>query len=75
LNVDVLLPESKENRNIKITNRSFEDVAKLRCVGTTVSDKNLSHEEIKSTLNSGNDLKLLTARLLSKNININNQEG
>jgi hypothetical protein len=56
-----------KNRNI---NRSFEDVTELRCLGTTVSGKNLSHEEIKSKLNSSNDRKLLISRLLSKNINI-----
>jgi hypothetical protein len=50
-------------------------VAQFRYFGTTVTDQNLVQEEIKRRLNSGNACyhsvqKLLSSRLLSKNINI-----
>jgi hypothetical protein len=40
--------------SIKTVNRSFEDVAKFKHFGTTLSDQNCMHEETKSRLNSGN---------------------
>jgi hypothetical protein len=38
----------------KIANWSFEDVAKFEYFGTTKTDQNYMHEEIKNRLNSGN---------------------
>jgi hypothetical protein len=42
-----------QKHSIKIAYRSFEDVAKFKYLGTTLTDQNCMHEEIKSRLNSG----------------------
>jgi hypothetical protein len=43
-----------QKHSIKIANRSFAYVAKFKYLGTTLTDHNYMHEEIKSRLNSGN---------------------
>jgi hypothetical protein len=43
-----------QKHSIKIVNRSFEDVAKFRYLGKTLTYQNHMHEEVKSRLNSGN---------------------
>jgi hypothetical protein len=45
-----------QRQNIKVATRFFEDVAKFvkAYFGTTLTDQNCMHEEIKSRLNSGN---------------------
>jgi hypothetical protein len=43
-----------QRHSIKIGNRSFESVATFKYLGTTLTDQNCIHEEIKSRLNSGN---------------------
>jgi hypothetical protein len=45
---------SGQNQNIRITNESFEKVEKFKYLGTTLTDRNGIHDEIKSRLNWGN---------------------
>jgi hypothetical protein len=62
-----------QNWDIKIENRSFQNVSQFKYLGTTVTNQNLIQEEIKRRLNSGNACyhsvqNLLSSRLLSKNL-------
>jgi hypothetical protein len=41
-----------QTHSIKIANRSFEDVAKFKYLGITLTDKNCICKEIKSRLNA-----------------------
>jgi hypothetical protein len=64
-----------QKHSIKIANRSFDDVAKFKYLGTTLTDQNRIHEEINSRLNSGNACyhsvhSLLSSRLLSRNLKV-----
>jgi hypothetical protein len=64
-----------QRQRIKIGNRSFESVAKFKYLGTTLTDRNCIHEEIKSRLNSGNACyhsvqSLLSSRLLPRNVKV-----
>jgi hypothetical protein len=43
-----------QKHSIKITDRSFADVAKFKYLRTTLTDQSCMHEEIKSRLNLGN---------------------
>jgi hypothetical protein len=64
-----------QNDDIKIENRSFENLPQFRCLGTTVTNQDLIQKEIKRRLNSDNACyhsvqNLLYSRLLSKNLKI-----
>jgi hypothetical protein len=66
---------ASQNRDIKIANRSFENVSQFKYLGTTVTNQNLIQEEMKKRLNSVNACyhsvqNLLSSRLLSKNFKI-----
>jgi hypothetical protein len=64
-----------QNGYIQIGNESFETVEQFKYLGTTLTNQNSIHEEIKSILKSGNacyhsEQNLLSSSLLSKNVKI-----
>jgi hypothetical protein len=64
-----------QNHDIKIANRSSENVEQFKYLGTTVIIQNLIQKEVKRTLNSGNGCynsvqNLSSSRLLSENIKL-----
>jgi hypothetical protein len=68
-----------EIQDIKVANKSFENVSQFKYLGPTVTNQNLIQEEIKWNLNSRNacnhlDQNLLSSRLLPKNVKIRIQK-
>jgi hypothetical protein len=70
-----LYTECRENRNIKITSKCFENVVKFKYFAATLTYKNCTQREIKSGVNSENACdhsgqKLLYSRLVPKDVTI-----
>jgi hypothetical protein len=65
----------RQKHSIKIAKRSFEYVAKFKYLGTTLTDQNHIHAEIKSRLNLGDACyhsvqSFLSSRLLSRKLKV-----
>jgi hypothetical protein len=68
-----------QKHSIKIAKQFFIDVAKFKYLGTTLTDQNCMHEEMRSRLNSGNDCyhsvqSLSSSYLLSRNVKVKIQK-
>jgi hypothetical protein len=66
-----------QNHNIQVDNKPFESVEQIIYLGTSLTNQNSIHEDIKSRLKSRNacyysEQDLLSSSLISKNINIKN---
>jgi hypothetical protein len=61
-------PNSGQDQNIRIANESFENVAELKYMGTTLTNQNDIHDEIKSRLNSGSSYYHSVSTALSSRI-------
>jgi hypothetical protein len=62
------LTNSEQNQNIRIANESFENVATFKYLGTTLTNENDIHDEIRSRLNSGNACYYSVQNLLSSRL-------
>jgi hypothetical protein len=51
-------PDAEQDQILLIANKSLENVVEVKYLGTTVTNQSCIHEEIKSSLNSGNACSL-----------------
>jgi hypothetical protein len=63
-----------QNHDIKIANRSYQNVAQFKYLGTAVTNRSLIHDEIKSRLNSGNACYYSVQNLLPYSLLFKNTE-
>jgi hypothetical protein len=61
-------PNSGQNQNIRTANESFVNAATFKYLGTTLTNQNEIHYEIKSRLNSGNSCCYSVQNLLSSHL-------
>ena len=74
----VIMPQGEhagQNNDVRIGNKSFEDVEQFRYLEKTITNQNSIHKEIKSILKSGNACyysaqNLFSSSLLYKNLKI-----
>ena len=63
----VIMPQGEhagQNNDVRIGNKSFEDVEQFRYLEKTITNQNSIHKEIKSILKSGNACYYLVQNLL-----------
>jgi hypothetical protein len=63
-----MVNQVSQNHYINEAKRSFENMAKLKYLEVTVTNKKCIHKEIKSRLNSGNALYHAVQNLLSSHL-------
>jgi hypothetical protein len=60
--------DSRRNYNIRIAKEFFENVAKLKYLGMTITNQNDTNNEIESSLNSGTACKYSVQQTLSSHL-------